>query len=74
MVICASLVRSIFLSRQAHSALREQQQYVERLQEEVDSLEEQVRTATSSFELERRIREDLDQQKSGEQIIRLQPN
>lgn len=71
LLICASLLRSIFLSRQAHRALEEQQAAVEELQSEVEELENTVKQATSSFELERRVREELGQQKQGEQVIEL---
>lgn len=74
LIICASLVRSIVLSRQAHKALEAQQQQVEALEEQVGQLETEVQQATSSFELERRVREELQQQKPGEQVIKIQNN
>jgi len=72
LIICASLVRSIVLSRQAHKALEVQQQHVEALEEQIGQLEAEVQQATSSFELERRVREELQQQKPGEQVIKIQ--
>lgn len=71
LIVCASLVRSILLSRQAHQALEEQRLEVEQLEQEVAELERTVQEATSSFELERRVREELNRQKPGEQIIEL---
>jgi len=74
LIICASFVRSIVLSRQAHTALELQQQHVDTLEKQVNELEHTVEQATSSFELERRIREELQQQKVGEQVIKIQEN
>jgi cell division protein FtsB len=71
LLICASLIRSILLSRQAHRALEEQQQEVEQLQKTILELENTVEQATSSFELERRVREELGRQREGEQVIEL---
>jgi len=47
---------------------------VEKLRNDISKLEDEVKTATSSFELEKRIREELKLQKPGEIILEVETN
>ncbi len=66
-----SLFRSVWLAHLAKEAVLKQQLEIEQLQQEVDVLHQNVQQATSSYELERRVREELHLQKPGEVIIQI---
>lgn len=72
-LLLLSLGRSLWLTRQARLDIQEQTTEVEALQQEVNSLDAAVQEATSSYELERRVREDLHLQRPDEVIIELPP-
>lgn len=66
-----SLFRSVWLAHVAKNEVKKQQIQMENLQKEVLELQEKVENATSSYELERRVREELRLQKPDEVIIKL---
>ncbi len=67
--LAASLTRTLWLSYQSRQQLSQQQQRVEQLESEADQLAEEVHTATSSFTLEKRAREDLQLHRNGEMVL-----
>jgi cell division protein FtsB len=70
-ILIFSLGRSLWLTRLAKLEIVEQQEMVNQLEKQVSDLESEVKTATSSYELERRVREELHRQRPEEVIIRL---
>jgi len=66
-----SLFRSVWLAHLAQNEVKRQENQIELLQKEVDDLQNSVEAATSSYELERRVREELHLQKPEEVIIQL---
>lgn len=71
--LALSLIRTLTITKKGQEALREQAERVEQFEQQVQGLERQLEEATSSFELERRVREELHLQKPGESVYRLQP-
>ncbi|MCD8484949.1 septum formation initiator family protein [Candidatus Woesebacteria bacterium] len=67
-----SLVRTIWTSYQALQNIKEEERLIELLEQETRELEEEVLEATSSFELERRARENLRLQREGESVIQVE--
>ena len=74
LVLIFSFLRSVWLTRQAKKNFAEQALRVEKLRNDISKLEDEVKTATSSFELEKRIREELKLQKPGEIILEVETN
>lgn len=70
-LLLLSFGRSIWMARQAHLEVEKQAQEVQVLEQEVQQLENEVQEATSSYELERRVREELHLQRPEEVIIKL---
>jgi len=71
LLLLFSLFRSVWLTKIAKDEVDRQNQKVESLQQEVEQLNQEVQEATSSYELERRVREELHLQKPDEVIIEL---
>lgn len=67
-----SLLRTWHLARQARQSLKEQTVKTNQMTAEVEQLERDIRTATSSFTLEERARNELRLQKPNEIIINTQ--
>ena len=72
-LLLLSFGRSILMARRARQDIYDQTAETEALRQEVQQLEQTVREATSSYELERRVREELKLQRPDEVIIEL-PN
>lgn len=72
MTLIASLIRTIWTSYQALQNVEHEKQNVELLEKQTEALEQKLQEATSSFELERRARENLHLQKPDESIIRVE--
>lgn len=72
-LLLLSFGRSILMARRARQDIYDQTAETEALRQEVQQLEQTVREATSSYELERRVREELQLQRPDEVIIEL-PN
>jgi len=72
-LLLLSFGRSILMARRARQEITDQTTETEALRQEVQQLEQTVREATSSYELERRVREELKLQRPDEVIIEL-PN
>lgn len=72
-VLAASMLRTIWLSRQAQREMEKRREAVEAVEKQVEKLEQEVREATSSFTLEKRVREELDLHKDDETVIRVVP-
>jgi len=70
-LLLLSFGRSIWMSRQARQEVAREAQEVEDLKQEVENLDRSVQEATSSYELERQVREDLHLQRPDEVIIKL---
>jgi cell division protein FtsB len=68
-----SLIRTWNLSRLARQSLQQQQERVRGLEKAVQNLETEVQTATSSFTLEQRARDELHRQRPNETIIETRP-
>jgi len=72
-LLLLSFGRSILMARRARQDIYDQTAETEALRQEVQQLEQTVKEATSSYELERRVREELKLQRPDEVIIEL-PN
>lgn len=70
-LLLLSFGRSILMARRARQEITDQTAETEALRQEVQQLEQTVREATSSYELERRVREELKLQRPDEVIIEL---
>lgn len=70
-LLLLSFGRSILMARRARQEITDQTTETEALRQEVQQLEQTVREATSSYELERRVREELKLQRPDEVIIEL---
>ncbi len=73
LILAGSTLRTFWLSYQSRQALAEQEFRVTELEKQTLILEEQVRTATASFNLEKRARDELRLHQAGETLIRLKP-
>lgn len=72
LIVIGSLIRTIWTSYQALENVKQEEKNVQILENETQKIEEKLQNATSSFELERRAREDLQLQKSGESVIKVE--
>lgn len=72
LIVVGSLIRTIWTSYQALESVKQEEKNVQILENETKKMEEKLQNATSSFELERRVREDLQLQKSGESVIKVE--
>lgn len=72
-LLAASLLRTIWFSYRSQSDLKQKESQVLQLEQETQKLESQVQQATSSFTLEKRVREELQLHRNGESIIRIEP-
>jgi cell division protein FtsB len=70
-LLLLSFGRSILMARRARQDIYDQTAETEALRQEVQQLEQTVKEATSSYELERRVREELKLQRPDEVIIEL---
>lgn len=70
-LLLLSFGRSILMARRARQEIVDQTAETEALRQEVFQLEQAVKEATSSYELERRVREELQLQRPEEVIIEL---
>ena len=73
LILAGSLLRTLWLSWQSRQTLTEQEQRVGKLEQQTSVLEDEVRTATDSFTLEKRAREELQLRRAGETIILIKP-
>lgn len=72
-VLASSMLRTLWLSYQAQAEMKKRETVVKQAEAEVIELEDEVRTATASFTLEKRVREELELHRDGEAIIRVEP-
>lgn len=68
-IIGASLVRALWRRAQSQTIIREQSVGIEQQERALQDLEERVREATASYELERRAREELQLQLPEEIVV-----
>ncbi len=71
-LLVISFLRTILTSYQALQNIKEEEKAVELLEQQTEHMRQEVENATSSFELERRAREQLQRQRPNEQIIRIE--
>lgn len=71
-LIATSLGRTLWFSYQTQRAISQQEAQVRALENKVELLEAELQTATSSFTLEKRLRDELKYQKPDEQILRVE--
>ena len=71
-VLMVSFSRTIWKSRQALKSVETKAVELDSLKKEVEELEATVQTATSSYMLEKRVREELQLQRSGEKVIEVE--
>lgn len=72
-LLASSMFRTLWLSYQAQAEMKKRLETVEQVEVEVQRLESQVQTATASFTLEKRVREELELHRDGETVIRVEP-
>lgn len=70
-LLMISLCRTLWYSWRNERQLEQERQQVELLEQEVREQEQKVYEATSSYELERRVRDELHQKKEGEKVIQI---
>ncbi len=71
-LLCSSLGRTLWFSYQTQRAISHQEIQVRELEKKVELLEGDVKVATSSFMLDKRVRDELQYQKPGENVFRVQ--
>lgn len=71
-VLSVSFIRTIWKSRQAMQSVKIKAAELDALKQEVEELESTVQTATSSYMLEKRVREELQLQRNGEKVIQVE--
>lgn len=69
LIVISSLLRTLWQSYQSWQEVRRETAAVEQLEDSVRELELEVQSATSSFTLEKRTREELQLQQPDEVVI-----